>query len=154
MKQDRFWSILRGTLHYEAPVYAIDNEKSLFPDSCLGWNLNKTTLKESIIHTPPKIPGINTPYLNFGMRYTSFEIHCEDSNLGSINKLHFGGAKMWYAVPESHAEQLEKLIQKNKMPGDTCDLIIRHKNSLVPPSELITNNIPFGKVKIFYYIFR
>lgn len=33
-----------------APLYAIDNEKSLFPRSCQIWNLKRFTHKESIIH--------------------------------------------------------------------------------------------------------
>lgn len=61
--------------------------------------------------------GINEPYTYFGTKGTVFCIvrklnffvfinsyhylflkHCEDKNFGSINYLHNGSAKIWYAV--------------------------------------------------------
>lgn len=74
------------------------------------------------------MPGINTPFLNFGMFGTSFGIHYEDGNLGSINILHGGQPKTWISVPSSQALKLEKCVQDNtpKTIAEKCDRFIRH----------------------------
>lgn len=72
------------------PTYAIDNEMCRCPDSHEYWNLNKLTTNESILQVS-RIPGVTTPFTNFGMNFTSFGAHIEDSNMGSINT-HLEGA--------------------------------------------------------------
>lgn len=51
--EDRFWQnadeVAKGTAKF-VPKYAIDNEVSLFPDTCPIWDLNKFSAKESLIH--------------------------------------------------------------------------------------------------------
>lgn len=129
------------------PVYAIDNEKSLYPNDWAYWGLNRINCEHSIIHNTEKVfKGINTPFLNYGMEYTTFAAHKEDSNLGSINMLHGGMSKLWYAIPSSNSEKLEKLVKLYTPKSIACDFIIRHKNVLIPPTVLEAKNIQFSKV--------
>lgn len=129
-----------------SPVYGVDSEVSLFNDE-EPWNMNNFTAKHSIINaTKIKIPGIHTTFVNVGMAATFFAIHCEDSDLASMNILHFGAAKTWYCVPESEGPKLEKLLKDLLGNQFDCPTIVRHKCFLVPPSILFKYGIKFTKI--------
>lgn len=49
--EDRFWEYMkRGVSNSMKPSFGIDNNFSLFGESCSSWNLNKLTYSDSIIH--------------------------------------------------------------------------------------------------------
>lgn len=78
---------------------------------------------------------------------TTFAWHTEDMDLYSINYLHFGAPKTWYAVPPEHGRKLEKLAN-SCFPASfqTCAAYLRHKMTLISPQILKQHNIPFDKI--------
>ncbi|GAB9463597.1 hypothetical protein Gpo141_00001051 [Globisporangium polare] len=137
----QFWKSLRPTM--DAPVYGADIVSSLFGDDpVLSWNLNKldTILKRI------DLPGVTRAMLYFGMWRAMFAFHTEDMDLYSINYLHTGKPKFWYAVPPQSASQLERAAQ-SMFPEKhhACNQFMRHKTSLISPSRLKEFGVPFYK---------
>lgn len=154
--ENMFWEHIRKRRSNKArasceidPTYAIDNEQSLFPKRYPYFNLNEMSFNDSIIHRGDNIAGVNTPFLNFGMFATSFGFHHEDGNLASANVLHGGKPKVWISVPSNEAKKLEQYAQDNVPKKISCDLYIRHKATLIMPSQLLKQNIAFAKVSYF-----
>ena len=79
----------------------------------------------------------------FGMLFTFFAWHTEDNDLYSINYMHSGAAKTWYAVPDNAAEDFEDVLKKTyptfatRMP----DLQFR-KCLMLSPHELKAAGVP------------
>lgn len=148
--ENSFWNKVKMTetafKNTQRPIYAIDNEISLFDDSVNDWNLNRLTKEHSIIHDlQADIPGVLTPFVNAGMKYTAFGWHVEDGYLASVNVLHSGASKYWYCVPHSESERLEKFCAQSTTEYK-CNLLLRHKLFLIAPSVLKENEIKFSKV--------
>lgn len=90
--------------------------------------------------------GIHRPFLNIGMPLTSFAFHLEDGDLCSINHLHFGKPKLWYFVSGVMGAKLEQLSKK--LTSEMCQLFIRHKKLMIPPSLLQKHGIRFARVNL------
>ncbi|OXG39396.1 specific transcriptional repressor [Cryptococcus neoformans Th84] len=125
----------------EPSWYGADMEGSLFMDEKTPWNvahlpnlLNRWDLRH--------LPGVNAPYLYFGMWGASFAWHVEDMDLFSINYIHFGAPKFWYAIPQQQAERFERILQ-GYFPEDArkCDQFLRHKSFAVSPYRLASDGM-------------
>ncbi|WRT65470.1 uncharacterized protein IL334_002413 [Kwoniella shivajii] len=125
----------------EPSWYGADMEGSLFVDEKTPWNvahlpnlLNRWDLKH--------LPGVNAPYLYFGMWGASFAWHVEDMDLFSINYIHFGAPKYWYAVPQLQAEKFERVLT-GYFPEESrnCDQYLRHKSFAVSPQRLADDGV-------------
>ena len=94
-------------------IYGADISGSLTDKDQNVWNINHlgSILDYVAGDYGIKIEGVNTAYLYFGMWKTTFAWHTEDMDLYSINFLHFGAPKSWYAVPPEHGQRLERLAQ-------------------------------------------
>uniref|UniRef100_A0A182MVT6 JmjC domain-containing protein n=1 Tax=Anopheles culicifacies TaxID=139723 RepID=A0A182MVT6_9DIPT len=141
----KYWK----NITYVAPIYGADVCGSITDKDCHIWNINHlgTILDYVDEDYGISIDGVNTAYLYFGMWKTTFAWHTEDMDLYSINYLHFGAPKTWYAVPPEHGRKLEKLA-KNSFPAShkTCSAFLRHKMTLISPQILKQHNIPFDKI--------
>ncbi|KAF9242788.1 JmjC domain, hydroxylase-domain-containing protein [Melanogaster broomeanus] len=112
---------------------------SLYTDETKVWNVaHLPSFLSRILPASLKgLPGVNTPYLYFGMWRATFAWHVEDMDLFSINYIHFGAPKFWYAVPQGRAAALESTM-KGYFPKDTsqCPQFLRHKSFLASPTLL------------------
>ncbi|NP_001395732.1 lysine (K)-specific demethylase 4D-like 2 isoform X1 [Rattus norvegicus] len=134
---------------FGSPIYGADVSGSLFDENTQHWNVGHLGSLLDVLKQDRGIviEGVNTPYLYFGMWKTSFAWHTEDMDLYSINYLHFGQPKTWYAVPPEHGRRLE-LLAKELFPGSSqgCQAFLRHKVALISPTVLKENGIPFGRI--------
>lgn len=125
------------------PIYAIDSEESLFEKGS-PWNMNEFNTNHSIIHQGmEKMAGINTSYVNIGMRFTWFPAHTEDSALASLNFLHSGAPKYWYCVSSKNARLFEDKLMQHIGELFECNTVYRHKFLIVTPEFLDEFNIPY-----------
>jgi hypothetical protein len=96
---------------------------SLFDDQTKAWNVASLgDLLPKLAPVSCKIPGVVSPYLYFGMWRATFAWHVEDADLYSINYIHFGAPKFWYAVPQELSERFERTMEGEFLPLLTCDL--------------------------------
>lgn len=131
----------------DPPMYGADGSGSLFDDSTKDWNV--ANLDDLLMRINPHMPmpGVNTPYLYFGMWRATFAWHVEDADLYSINYIHFGAPKFWYSVPQLEAERFERVMggyfQKDQ---SKCPEFMRHKSFLVSPTTLAKDGVPLNRV--------
>ncbi|KAF8063524.1 jumonji superfamily protein [Lyophyllum atratum] len=123
----------------KAAWYGADTQGSLYTDDTTAWNVAHlpSTLTRLLPADNQGLPGVNTPYLYFGMWRATFAWHVEDMDLFSINFIHFGAPKFWYAIPQGRAAALEQTM-RGYFPKDTtnCPQFLRHKSFLASPTLL------------------
>merc|ERR1719401_1007878 len=90
------------------------------------------------------LPGVTSAYLYFGMWASTFCAHTEDMNLLSINYLHAGSPKYWYAVAQEDSKRFESLARSHFSTAATeCPEFLRHKCFLLSPTILRKAGIKF-----------
>uniref|UniRef100_A0A7N8YCD4 Lysine-specific demethylase 4B n=1 Tax=Mastacembelus armatus TaxID=205130 RepID=A0A7N8YCD4_9TELE len=141
----KYWK----NLTFVSPIYGADVSGTLYDEDVEEWNIGHLNSILDVIEEDcgVSIQGVNTPYLYFGMWKTTFSWHTEDMDLYSINYLHFGEPKSWYAIPPEHGKRLERLATgffPNSFKG--CEAFLRHKMTLISPSVLKKYGIPFDKI--------
>lgn len=94
-------------------TYTFPHSGSLYTDQTTSWNVAHlpSTLSRILPSSEKGLPGVNTPYLYFGMWRATFAWHVEDMDLFSINYIHFGAPKFWYAIPQGRAGAMEQTMR-------------------------------------------
>lgn len=141
----KFWKRVGPTM--PPAMYGADMEGTLFEADakCLGWNLSQLDSCLQVLASSGHVPGVTTPYLYIGMWASVFCAHTEDMNLLSINYLHAGAPKIWYAVaPGEDSRRFESLCESHFAHARrTCPEFLRHKRYLLSPAILLKAGIPF-----------
>lgn len=130
----KYWK----NVSYNSPVYGADVPGSLYDDDCHRFNIASLDTCLDMVNDAYgiKIMGVNTPYLYFGMWKASFAWHTEDMDLYSINYLHFGAPKSWYAIPPDYGYKFERLAASEFF----CSSFIRAMASSLASSSRQTTN--------------
>lgn len=130
----------------EDPIYGADVSASLTDPDCEVWNIARL---ESILSEELKypIPGVNMPYLYFGMWKATFPWHVEDMDLYGVNYLHYGAPKTWYTVAPSEAHKLEA-VAAELFPNwkKICYNFLRHKVCMISPHLLARYGVEVHKM--------
>ncbi|KAG5610228.1 hypothetical protein H5410_021509, partial [Solanum commersonii] len=103
------------------------------------WNLQVIARSPGSLtrFMPDDIPGVTSPMVYIGMLFSWFAWHVEDHELHSLNFLHTGSPKTWYAVPGDYAFSFEEVIRCHAY-GETTDRLGYADTSLLP------NNFPLS----------
>ncbi|KAJ3268636.1 hypothetical protein HDV01_002511 [Terramyces sp. JEL0728] len=131
---------------FQTTMYGADMPGSIFTNEKDNlWNIAHLESLLSTIKT--KIPGVNTPYLYFGLYKATFAWHVEDMDLFSINYIHFGAPKQWYVVPQEYKPKFERFASSMFYDeAKQCPEFLRHKTTVISPSILEKNNIKVNKI--------
>ncbi|TKY88107.1 hypothetical protein EX895_002817 [Sporisorium graminicola] len=126
----------------KAPMYGADLSGTLFDARTKHWNVGKLDSILTRLRLKRKLPGVNTPYLYWGMWRATFAWHVEDMDLYSINYIHFGAPKQWYAIRQADRQRFESAMA-GAFPADArrCPHFMRHKSYLASPSFLASHGI-------------
>ncbi|KAF9437371.1 hypothetical protein BGZ76_001039 [Entomortierella beljakovae] len=132
-------------LTFVQPMYGADMSGSLFDERTKSWNTQ--CLGDLLSRIDQDLPGVNTPYLYFGMWKATFAWHVEDMDLYSINYLHFGAPKQWYCIRPENSARFECIAQ-GIFSSDykNCPQFLRHKTYLLSPSKLATDGVPVNRM--------
>lgn len=84
------------------------------------WNLQVIARSQGSLtrFMPDDIPGVTSPMVYIGMLFSWFAWHVEDHELHSLNFLHTGSPKTWYAVPGDYAFDFEEVIRSQAYGGN------------------------------------
>lgn len=137
--EGEYWrNLTRG----KPAMYGADLPGTLFKPDMNIWNVGKLDSLLTRMRFRRKLRGVTTPYLYFGMWRATFAWHLEDMDLYSINYIHFGAPKQWYAIPQTERKRFETAMA-SAFPGDArkCPHFMRHKSYLVSPRYLARHNI-------------
>ncbi|KZV24735.1 hypothetical protein F511_09209 [Dorcoceras hygrometricum] len=120
-----------------------------------GWKLSNSPWNLQVIarspgsltrFMPDDIPGVTSPMVYVGMLFSWFAWHVEDHDLHSLNFLHMGSPKTWYAVPGDYAFNFEEVIRLRAYGGDVDRLttlsLLGEKTTILSPEVIVASGIP------------
>ncbi|KAJ4979660.1 hypothetical protein NE237_010440 [Protea cynaroides] len=120
-----------------------------------GWKLSNSPWNLQVIarsrgsltrFMPDEVPGVTSPMVYIGMLFSWFAWHVEDHELHSMNFLHTGSPKTWYAVPGDYAFAFEEVVRGQGYGGNLDRLaaltLLGEKTTLLSPEVVVASGIP------------
>ncbi|KAK6929177.1 JmjN domain [Dillenia turbinata] len=137
----------------------VSGEKSLNSsdemEGTAGWILSNSPWNLQVIarspgsltrFMPDDIHGVTSPMVYIGMLFSWFAWHVEDHELHSLNFLHTGSPKTWYAVPGDYAFSFEEAVHSQAYGGKIDYLatltLLGEKTTLLSPEVVVASGIP------------
>lgn len=143
-----FWRGLGSTM--DPPIYGADTPGTVFcgaKDGGGAWNVDRLDSMLQLLrdeNNGEDLPGVTRSMLYVGMWKAMFAFHTEDVNLCSINYVHAGAEKSWYAIAPEHGKRFEALAEGYFAEGFLkCKEFLRHKTCMLNPNRLHDAGIPF-----------
>ncbi|KAI5078753.1 hypothetical protein GOP47_0006424 [Adiantum capillus-veneris] len=97
-------------------------------------------------YMPDEVPGVTSPMVYIGMLFSWFAWHVEDHELHSLNYLHIGAPKTWYAVPGDAAPALEEVVRVygygNCTDSKAAFTLLGEKTTVMSPEVLLAAGVP------------
>ncbi|KMS97328.1 hypothetical protein BVRB_6g156070 [Beta vulgaris subsp. vulgaris] len=125
------------------------------PEGTAGWKLSNCPWNLQVIARSAgsltrfmldDIPGVTSPMVYIGMLFSWFAWHVEDHELHSLNFMHTGSPKTWYAVPGEYAFAFEDVIRKQAYGENVGHLAalkrLGEKTTLLSPEIVVASGIP------------
>jgi len=143
--EKKYWK----SICYIPPIYGADVNGSLFGEEIDCWNIAKLDSVLDLIgmDNDIEIAGVTSPYLYFGMWRATFPWHVEDMDLYSINYIHHGQPKTWFAISPQDGKRFE-MFASSMFPSQSnaCSAWLRHKTSMINPNLVRNHGIKVRKI--------
>ncbi|KAL3683746.1 hypothetical protein R1sor_001768 [Riccia sorocarpa] len=113
-----------------------------------AWNMRNVARSQGSLlrFMPDEVPGVTSPMVYIGMLFSWFAWHVEDHELHSLNYLHTGAAKTWYAVPGDAAPALEEAVRVHGYGGHLSTRaafsLLGEKTTVMSPEVLVAAGVP------------
>ncbi|CAM6096754.1 unnamed protein product [Calypogeia fissa] len=113
-----------------------------------AWNMRSVARSQGSLlrFMPEEVPGVTSPMVYIGMLFSWFAWHVEDHELHSLNYLHMGASKTWYAVPGEAAPALEEAIRVHGYGGHldprAAFSLLGEKTTVMSPEVLVAAGVP------------
>ncbi|KAL2635636.1 hypothetical protein R1flu_007115 [Riccia fluitans] len=113
-----------------------------------AWNMRNVARSQGSLlrFMPDEVPGVTSPMVYIGMLFSWFAWHVEDHELHSLNYLHTGAAKTWYAVPGDAAPALEEAVRVHGYGGQLSTRaafsLLGEKTTVMSPEVLVAAGVP------------
>lgn len=122
-------------------------------NSCLdlsntAWNMRIASRSHGSLlrYMPDEVPGVTSPMVYIAMLFSWFAWHVEDHDLHSLNYLHMGASKTWYAVPGDAAPAFEEVIRRDGYGGQVNPIValgmLAEKTTVMSPEVLMAAGVP------------
>ncbi|XP_078469951.1 uncharacterized protein LOC144732346 [Lampetra planeri] len=143
--EQKYWEIVQNQdMHVSVHCGKVDTNfvSSGFPIgrsepfSRHSWNLTMLPSNPgSVLRHLGALSGVTVPWLNVGMVFSTWVWARDPHYLPSIDYLHTGADKIWYCIPASQKDKLEKVVHSLLQANGKSGLEML-QNSMVSPEVL------------------